>query len=714
MTSDHLTYRMLGLFSILGIRVAWGAGEAVTLEEVVVTATKRQENIQDVPIAMTALSTAKLERLGADTFADFARLVPGLSLNEGPQNYAQFTIRGIGTSNTNGNTQSTVATYIDELPALDSFGSANTPDLRLFDIERVEVLRGPQGTLFGSGSLGGAIRVITNKPDTMAFHSKAETTLSSTEGGADSYGLNAMVNVPLVPQSLAMRAVVYDRRDGGYVDNPARGATNVNSERAYGGRIALRYVATDALALTGSILYQHNDPNDGPFVFVSGGGTYQYGALVPTVIRPELSVGNLLAEYSLPWATLTSSTTYARNNVHTVSDFTPAAALILGPFGFNPPPSSSQSDSYGRYFVQELRLASRGEGPWSWTGGLFYYHKTRESHFLVTVPGGGAVTAPLGFTSDVLFGATIPTPGEEMAAFGEVSYRMTDRLQATAGMRFFHDVSRYSETTFGFLNGGDTHSTRSTAESSHTPKFVLSYRIAPQSMAYVQMAEGYRVGQNNPAIPPDPITGVSRPKSYRPDSLWNYEVGIKSSLFDGALVANAALYRINWRDIQIDQLTPDQFNYIANAGKAHSQGAELELNWQPLPGLLLATAASVSDARLDNNNPAVGGVRGDRLPGSAQFTLSDSAQYSFPLRGKATSYLRLNHVHVGAAYSALDHTMRIRYGDYDILGARAGVQFPSWEIALFVNNVTNNDATVNATAGLSPSVVRLRPRTAGL
>ncbi|MBL8267663.1 TonB-dependent receptor domain-containing protein, partial [Steroidobacter sp.] len=585
------------------------ANKSAQIEEIVVTATRRAESLQNVPMSITALSAESLQQRGVKDFEGFVRTVPGLSVNAARENQPQFVIRGISTQSGIGNTQLPVATYIDDLPSFNSYAPLYTLDLRLFDAERVEILRGPQGTLFGSGAVGGAIRVITEKPDASKFDAKAEVTGASTREGDASYGVDAMVNVPLVEDKLALRIVGYDAERGGYVDNALRG-NDMNNAHVRGGRAMLQWTPHENLTVLTSFITQEKEVDDDAFVFATSDSLSWNGGAANRE-KARFTDYNLVVNWDMGPATLTSSTNSASEKPVSATDLSPyygPGAVIEG---------SSNAD----FFTQELRLTSNGTGPFGYLLGAFYIERDRQYHAeLLDVTDGS-----------LLYSEDSDLPTEEVALFGELSYRVTPTLKLTAGARTFRNKNAAQSTVDGlFIGDRIVGPRRRSTEEKTTPKFAITWEPSRDLTVYGVASEGYRVGHVNPVVPPDPLTGASRESAYGPDSLWNYEIGVKSYLFDRTLRANLALFDIDWRDIQINQQYSDGFNYTANAGKASSRGVELELEAHPLESLTLVSAMSYIDAQLDQDAPAIGGRKGNRLPGSSRFQISNAVQYQAP------------------------------------------------------------------------------------
>lgn len=682
------------------------ASDVVT-NEIVVTATRRNESIQKVPISITALSEAAIQRSGADSFADYTKTIPGLVYNENGANSGTFAIRGISTGTLAGNTQSPVAVYYDDLPTLDTYLPLGTPDLRLFDVERVEVLRGPQGTLFGSGALGGAIRIITNKPVMNEFAGKAEGTVEATDGGRPSFGANLAVNVPLVTDKLAARVVGYYRRDGGWVDNVATGRDNVNKQDSYSVRGLLRFVPSEALTITANVSYQRDKPKDSAYVTYGNAG-YTYTGATPQFVTNKSFVANLVGDLDLGSAKLTSSTTYAKRTNDSVRDFTPVITAVYGLTA----PSPGLDAITTKSLAQELRLASTTDGPFQWLLGGFYLRNKQHIDENIATPGFGAA---FGYPTDQSLFGFYNVKSIEKALFGELSYNITEKLKATAGVRLvWNHVTLFSQAD-GDLNGGLSVLDRSSKDDAVTPKFALSYQATRDVLLYAQAAKGYRVGQNNLTPLNDPTSGLPIPPNYKSDSLWNYEGGIKSTILGGRVTANASVYYIDWKNIQLKTLSATGFSYVGNAGTAESYGAELELHGKVTSALELGTAVSFNHNKLKTVATGAAATVGDRLPGTPRFAISNFAQYTYDLGDGSAVYLRVAHQYSGMAYSDFRNATALQFGDYNRFDARLGWRNDRFELVGFVDNITNQDSFTNAVRlSNGPAAIRMRPRTFGL
>jgi outer membrane receptor protein involved in Fe transport len=676
------------------------------IETIVVTASKRAEDVQKVPFTVTALGQRDLTARGALSVEQAIAYVPGVNFSSNGTNAGAYTIRGVGTSSSVVNTQSPVALYIDDINILDPSYPKVTTNLDLFDVSRVEVLEGPQGTLFGSGALGGAIRVITNKPDASAFAAEAESTVSNVEDGGTGYDVKGMVNIPLVDDQLALRVVGYYSSTAGWVDNTYRNENNVNHAISAGGRVELGWQPTDDLKFVATALFENDRPHDSAYSFY-GSSHYKWDGPIQNTNYNRTDIYSLTGDYDLHWATLTSITTYADRKETILADFTPDTLLDFGVAI----PSTITDAGPSKTFSQEVRLTSSADDRFRWLIGGIYINNKRTVIEPVDVPGSHTI---LGGTSDIVSLADSRSQIREEAVYGEVSYDILPDLTATAGARYFGDNLKIYQAISGSAQIPSVASSK-TNESALTPKFNLSYKFTPDNMVYVQAAEGYRIGQVNTAIS-DPVSGQVIPVASGPDRLWNYELGTKNTFFDDRLMANLAVYHIDWSDIQLDQYTvPSGINYIANAGKAHINGVELALEYKPTSEWDFGGSLSLLDSRLDQVNPTVAATKGDRLPASSPLNLVGYAQYTHPVSDDATVFARIDAKYVGKEYADLINATSLVYGELGTLNLRAGINWRNYALTAFVENLTDNDGKESAFYSFTvPVAIRQRPRTIGL
>ena len=678
--------------------------ESDAVQEIVVTAAKRgEQNIQDVPISIAAFDEENLRSRGADNFLDYARAVPGLAVQDQGPGDKKYVIRGVQSVGA-----ATTGLYFDEIVMTANNrqdGGGRQPDLKLFDVERVEVLRGPQGTLYGASSMSGTIRVVSNKPDASAFAGRVEGTLSNTRYGNENYRLNAMLNVPLIQDKLAVRGVYYVRDESGFIDNVRLGLKGINDEETQGGRLSLRLLATDTLTLTASGLYQKTESN-GRYGFEPSTGELEVGFYTKTPWSDEFQAANLTAEQKFDGGTLLLTSSWFDRDI----DFNNDGTTILSGILARPPEevrgllAQPQSRSI---WSNEARFSSEWDGPFNLVAGVFFQKDRNDFNSRVDSADadGLAEQDPL-----VYLWRTVDTEIRPRSMFGELSYELTDRLTATVGARWFKfDVDEQSSLLVACC-GGNTPGPGPAAPTASTDKdvnykFNLSFEANDDVLLYAQAAQGFRSGGNNePGI--SVVPSCQNASSFGSDGLWNYEIGAKLALLDHRAVLNLTPYYIDWSDMQVRAFDPICNNArIANAGEARIQGVEAELVLRPVAALQLNLTFNYSDAELTEDQPrATGtgngteGLKGDDIPGVPRTSGSAGAQYTFPIANMPFSgVVRGDYSYVGSSKTAFrpltDPTYRLQ-PSYSLANLRFGLQGGSWEATLFVNNVFDERAEV--------------------
>ncbi len=722
------------------------------LEEIIVTATKRSESLQDVPVAISALTTQAIEKQGIENFADFARQVPGVIKNDDAKNFGIFTIRGIATANFALGPQVAVATYIDEMPV--SGGARLSADMRLYDVERIEILRGPQGTLFGSGTLSGAVRVITNKADPSGFDASASVDFGLT--GSDSFRqrYNAMVNVPLVEDKLAVRAVAYYRHEEGYVDNIGIGVENSNTNEDIGGRVSVRWTPTDRLTTTFGVLYEDSDPKDFQFFDPTLGRNIR-STRIADFTALETTNYSAVLEYDFDWASLTSSTTYSEAITHQITD-------LSGLFG-DAAPYGVGFDENSEAIAQEIRLVSTTDSDLEWVIGGFYFDRDRDiesglfsyDDFLEALNITGlpaSVFAKAENTSQFTHAFSL---GElrEMAVFGELSYRLSDELKLTVGLRY--GSSESTNTTFGdkgfdhlgafwgaAFGGGNQEVPLgavapnvfgSGKRNKLTKKFSITWQPTDEQTYYALASEGFRIDtpnnrSNNGISLIDP-TDIVIPQSSKSDTLWNYELGAKTHWFDRRVKANVAFYYVDWKNIQVQaNRLSDGASFFTNVGAAVSKGMELEMQAWPSDAVELGLNLTLQDAEitsLTEEEAAISGaVKGHPLA-SPDFQLSGYIQHTWQLNGGQELYARVDAQHMGGFPSGFPNVA----GDpdqvnsliedaqaHEYVGASIGWTTDNWSLVLYGENLLNDDSYIfiHPQSFLPNRYGIMRPRTFGI
>ena len=712
------------------------------IEDVIVTATRRPERLQRVPISITSVGERELKQRGTDDLAGIAQLAPGLNLNNQGVAQENPTLRGVstGASTNQGAQQATVGLYLDDIPAQSAAVQGGAVDIPLFDIQRVEVLRGPQGTLFGSGSLSGGIRILTNKPDLENYGATIDLTGSGTEDGGANDALNLEGNFPIVPDKLAVRVVGYDRFASGYIDNIATRQRDVNDLRNYGGRVLVDAQPTQALNVLLTFIHEND--------YGSSDGRSIYGTSNPDIdpVRDEEQLSeagqfaqyvgyNLAASYDLGSVQLFDSTTYAVRESGGSLDFSGFQNLVLGlfhaPAGDFDRPDAGNDFSQSDTFTQEVRLASEGDGPLKYTLGAFYQHITGTAgqtifsplveDYLGSLLGGpkpaygnlGDLQASAQQSEEALFGEGTYTAGKFDFTLGlRASRTEVSFVTKTTGLTFTDSLSSVPVVTPGSQKGYPI-----------TPRFAVDYRATNDLTIYAQISRGFRTGGPNLTYGFSP--GI--PASYTSDTLWNYELGEKALLLDGRLRINSDVYFIDWSNIQIPTQSPAGNLFIQNAGNAHSFGLETEIAASPTRWLDVGTSVSLNRAEIATNDPALvratgalGVFTGDRLPAAPEFTITDYAQVNFSALAHP-AYVRVDENYVGEESTDFANE-GAKFGNYSLVNLRAGMHFGSAEIVAFVNNAFDNNGINNALeatfadhyATQLKSAFRNRPLTAGL
>lgn len=739
------------------------ASEPGQLEEILVTAEKRSERVQDIPISVTAISGAELQAQGISSATDAAREIPGVAVQTSGPGQTQFTIRGLSSS---GAAVSTVGFYLDEAPMTAPSGAQNghvVIDPDLYDLNRVEVLRGPQGTLYGSGSMGGTIKLVTNQPDLHAFSTSAKVDASDTQGGGFNRGINAMVNLPIIDGTLALRIVGTDEHTSGWIDRivladfplPTNsgaqcaifaGCTrgnvlaapvlqdyhNVNDEQLKGGRVMARYQATDQFSVTASAFYQ-TISQDGLSYFDDPPTTEAHYQPfdVPEPFSDAFRLYNLVAEYALPAFTVTSATSYWTRSENQTQDISETGQSILGVPSFyiaqgGVGAAPITEIDYTKQFSEEVRLASSGSGSLQWLVGGFYSDFDYGQYQVALAPGYVPV-----FGSNNLFTGTVATNMKQKAVFGEATYKITDRLKATAGLREYWYTQGGSYIAVGIAEGtfAPTPKIVAASDSGLNPKFTLSYDINPDALVYATVAKGFRPGAGNQPIP---ITGVnsclpalesigktSASSQYGPDSVWSYELGEKATLLDKRFTINSDVYYERWNDVQQNIALSCGFIYTDNAGTAAVKGGEVEVTMKLFQDWTLAQSGGYTHAVLTEAALGTGLVSGDKLLNVPTYTTTTSLEYSHPSPWSQYSFAaRANNVLVGPSQDI--SYLRDNLPSYDIVRLRLGIEGNPWSAFLFVDNLTNKQAYLADAQNYAENIPSLRriatnqPRTIGL
>lgn len=688
------------------------------LQEVIVTAQKRLERLQDVPVPLTALDSAAMEQQGKSRLEDYFASVPGLAFNAQGVGHQSIAIRGLATATI---ANPTVAVSIDDVPFGSSTfmgrGSESYPNIDPSDLVQIEVLRGPQGTLYGASSIGGVLKFVTAEPSTDAFTGKVQLGSTAIEQGSVGYGLSGAVNVPLSDR-FAIRGSAFKRREPGYVHNISTGQRDVDEADHAGGHFTALWLLSDAVKLKVSALLQETDSDGSNAVQPSLGKLRQSGLPRTGWYRSDLQHYSAVLTADLGAVELTSVTGYTKNKSTDSIDFTD---FLNQNYGFFLPfegasgtitdiPAGGQPETYRtKRLTQELRIASQPGGRFDWLAGVFYNDESSpfDGAYTVNDPVTGAETGTI-----VTFAGKSTL--KDSSAFANLTVHLTDRLDVQFGGRYAKIKQTYDETDIGFF--GFVLPTKHTDGSAFTYLFTPRFKINDDLMAYARFASGYRPGGANVFVGAE----SGQPEGFEPDKAYSYEFGTKGTLLDGRLSFDASVFYIDWKNVQIEINPPGSF-YRDNVGGARSKGAELSAQLRPARGLTIGAALGFTDATLTDDFPPGNtvGKAGDRLPFSSRFAGSLSVDQEFALTGSVSGTVGATLSNVGKRFGNFPQLgeSRLVLPSYVTLDLHTGASYESWSVDLFLNNVTDKRALVGG--GLSPGndddfVYYVQPRTLGL
>jgi len=742
----HLVACLAGLATALptsadsGLSAAEGAVQTSSkegpsqLQEVVVTAQKRSENIQDVPIPVSTIDTEALTASSQVKLTDYYTQVPGLTIAPSTVSTQTLAIRGITTGAVGTGPPAagpTVGIVVDDVPfGGTAGGDTYVPDFDPGDLARIEVLRGPQGTLYGASSLGGLLKFVTLDPSTAGFSGNVEAGTSSVYNGAElGYNVRGSANIPL-SDDFAMRASAYYRQDPGYIDNPVLALDGINEDHAYGGHLAALWRPSDNFSLKLSGFYQR----------INGDGTNNVTPNPPAIygVPPTLgdlqqyfipSVGpyNRTAQaytatltYKIGSVTFTSLTGYNAYKIQDSYDFT----AILGSqsqsmFGQTDTPLFNYVNT--SRFTQEFRLDTPLGQRWDWLLGLFYSREdqTFMENLLVTNPNAG--NAQVGFWGFF----SVPGVYKEYAVYTDFTFHVTDRFDVQIGGResFFNIANGAATddgpyfTLIGFPSETVFFPEETLNQNAFTYLFTPRFKITSDWMVYARLTSGYRAGGNNFGVP-------DVPQSYANDRTKDYEVGTKGDFLDKSFSVDASIYYIDWKDMQLTLVSPSLISYTGNASAAKSQGVELSFQARPTRGLSLAGWVAASEAVLTQDIPGAGtagvvyGFSGSQLPYIARWTGNLSADEQFPVTSQIAGSVGAVVSYVGAREDTFLSSPGARQylPPYAKTDFRAALTSGAWKVNFYANNITDKRGLISGGAGnvLAYAFYYIQPRTIGL
>lgn len=733
-------------------------------QTIIITAQKRAEPILKIPQSVTVVGGETLERQNARSFEDYLSQVPGLSLEQPTPGVSRLVLRGVNT----GGVSSTVAVYVDETPFGSSTGLVNgailAGDIDTFDLSRIEVLRGPQGTLYGASSLGGVLKFVTNEPKFGAFDLRARSGVEFVDGGGTGFNLNGMVNVPLGDVA-AFRGSLFYRKDAGWIDArpdflflglPTLSGKNINESTVWGGRGSLLIKPTDKLTLRLTAMTQDIKSDAPSYVEVDPDtlkpidGEFKQTVFTREPNELKYRVYNGTAEYDFGFATLLSSTSFNKEDqtfsTDVTSTFGTAFNFFFGPLNPNvpgfPPPitdkvlgGSEDQQTNLKKFTQEFRLTSPSNDRFEWLLGTYYTHEDGlidQSIFATDFATGQPFTDPV---LGSLALAHLDSSYKEIAGFANATYHFSEQFDITAGGRWSHNKQSAAQSSSGspllVAGGGAVLPPINSSESVFTYSVSPRFQITPTTAVYARIAKGYRPGGPN-VVPPTARPDV--PRSFAADTLTSYELGLKTDV-GRRLSFDASAYHLVWKDIQLFTLI-DNFGVNINGSGAVSNGLEAALSWRPVKGLSLAANAALIDAKLTADTPVlVGGRDGDRLPYVPKTSFSLNADYEWMLSPSLQAYVGGTLAYTGSQRDnfAADTTQagfppipQKHIPDYATVDLRSGLTFGRFSLEAYVKNLTNakgvsslatiTDALTGAN-GLPNNAIfaaLTRPRTIGL
>ena len=683
----------------------------------VVTANKHEEKLRNVAQSVTAVTASKIEQLQAFNFADYAKFVPGLTLVATAPGQNQLILRGINS----GGDGSTVGTYIDEAPYGSSSGLANgallPPDIDAFDMQRVEVDKGPQGTLYGASTLGGLLKFVTNPPDPSQYGAGVELTGDEVENQGG-WAVKGMVNIP-IGSDAAFRVVGSEVGNPGFIDDAVRHLSNVNDSREQGLRGSFLWQPASALTIRLTVIGQDFDETGAntedlrinPLTGVPiepltpRYGSLKDGRVISGFDHIQNRLYNGTVGWNLGWSTLTSSTSYGTYNSQTLVDTT-----LL----FNSKEAASLAVTK---FTEEDRLSSPTGQRFEWLAGFFYTRETADLNQQIIGLG-----APFG-AGTLIELAQLTSAYEEEAGFGTVTYHFTPQFDVALGGRYAHNDQ--TSTTFENVLGNTILQRGPSSDSSFTYSVAPRWKPNEDTTVYARIASGYQPGGPNDVS----VTAPNAvPRTFGPDSVVSYEAGVKAAAFEHKLSFDVDAFYIDWRDIQLIA-DIDNTGVDVNGGRARSEGVEAQATFTPIEGLVFSGNAAYTDARLTTNtNPLLGGKSGDRLPFTPDWAGSLDGAYNWSINGDMQGFVGATWSYVGNRVSSFNATIgQVPLPSYNTWDLRAGVNVRrNWTIEVFAKNLGDERGISSFGGNLSAngggasigvpgeSVAIIQPRTVGI
>jgi len=719
--------------------------QPVTLEEVVVTAEKRAVDLQDVAASISAISGSTMEDLGLKNLRDYAQYVPGLEITQaGSPGHTTVTLRGMAPIGQG----SMVGAYIDDTPMGSSGNFAKATqfalDLLPYDLERLEVLRGPQGTLYGAGSMGGLIKYVLKQADPTRFSAQAGTELSHIDhSNGAGYAVRGAVNLPIIQDQLAIRLSGFDQQDQGYVNNTRLGLEGINGVEQYGGRAATTWKPTDNLSINlNAIWYRlRSDGNNSVRLgdvrsYTDGGGALVYSG-TPTQgdfsqnyafrepFAQDIDYYSGTINWDLGGLTAISATSWSKSTTAEQRDMTDAYGAFPTMVGLPAGVSVFELGLGLQKFTQEFRLVSPTGGPVEWLAGAYYTRESSTNHQQIRVydadyrPISGPAEA---FFNPYFLDVQLPGVYKEYAAFGDLTVHLTPKFDVTGGLRYAHNSQHVAQISDAVILGGYSNFPGESSEGVVTWQVNTRYHFTDDVMAYVRVATGYRAGGPNASLDGVPAKPVDS------DTLINYEAGIKSTFLDGRAQLNLSIFDVEWEGIQLNVVDPSTgVGNVANGGDAYSRGFELEGAILPVEGLRLGYTAAYTKAELTRLLPgAPAFLLGYQLPLVPEWSGGVTVDYDWALAADWRASVGAGWRYVGATWdfpvSSPDYIPNTRSPAYATGSLRAGISNDRYSINFYVRNLTDKrvylyrSPQTDANTGEVYAIdgYMLQPRTVGL
>jgi outer membrane receptor protein involved in Fe transport len=733
--------------------------DTAAIQEVVVTARKREEKLLDVPAPVSAIDAQTLALTKATRLEDYLIQTPGVTFDQQRAGQTKVTFRGVNA----GDVGATVVTYLDNIPLTPGGAHASsaflTPDLDPSDIAQIEVDRGPQGTLYGANAIGGVLKYVSIKPDPNNLTGRVEVAGESLSHGGTGAIARGAVNLPLVADKLAVRVSAFSRNDPGYIDDPLLKRQDVNGSHVSGGRVALLWNAAESLTVNLSGMMQVTQNHGTDFVdYDPLTGQTLYGDLTRKRylqnewFNARYAVYNADIQWDLHWAKLLSSSSYSTLSNGGDSDLTPGyGPLFTAILGRPNTGADNPLVVHGKQLTEELRLTSSGEDRVEWQVGAYYTHDRTQYDQGIGLFDTG--TQEFLSAYGVAFGGYHKNLYIERSLFGNFDVHFTPQFDVAFGGRYSEDDQTLNSFFEGFLFGAAQHVDNSEREHAITWAVNPRYKLTENQMVYARVATGYRAGGVSFLRPAAVAAGL--PSAFKPDHLTSYEAGWKGSFLDRRVTLDLSAYYIRWTDVQ-EAVTLGSFSFLSNGGLAHSKGVEATVTWAPVTGLSLNANLTYNDNRLDRDQASSPELSqaGNHLPGTPKLSGSFAADYKWDLTEQLQAFVggsvfattaRPNALQLGfnpntasgvgpmpnfgqapiydPNTNAIIGYTSTKLPGYATVDLRAGLQHGPWTVQAYVKNLTDSRARSEANGLNDPNfanyssqwtAVILRPRTVGL